>query len=272
LPEPPKEKEPEPPLTCADFDAPVLSITGQPYVSLGEAFATISQGTIGPNGVVFNPALSFDVEIPEYDEAPAPWSFTATFTEFYGPEELACSVEAEKTFDGVIEPKEGRCDQINPPSFEVDGPHVEPFTPASTTSYWRMLQGSDNARENACVNRGGEWLNTEVFLPVAGFGFYPDVCLFEDDPAPPGNPGNDMTLYDPPGIIVNAAEGVKVSATVTFFHEGGEAVLKANPGDFDKDDGSVCVLCGDSDMVELAHEDSVFTVDVTQSGAFCQIN
>ena len=74
----------------------------------------------------------------------------------------------------------------------------------ATTSYWKMNQGNDNARENACENRGGEWLDN-VFVPGAFFNqgcigsFCFNVCKFE--PNPPGNPGNDLTLYDPPGIV-----------------------------------------------------------------------
>lgn len=71
-------------------------------------------------------------------------------------------------------------------------------------SYWRMNQGNDNARENACENRGGVWLNTYDICTTCGDGIQEDVCKFE--PNPPGNPGNDLTLYDPPGLVETSCD------------------------------------------------------------------
>lgn len=59
------------------------------------------------------------------------------------------------------------------------------------TQLWQMNQGNDNARENACTNRGGQWLND--------LDNFHDACRFS--PNPPGNPGEDMTLLQTTQII-----------------------------------------------------------------------
>jgi hypothetical protein len=65
-----------------------------------------------------------------------------------------------------------------------------------------MKQGNDTARRNACQNRGGEWLN-DFNIPGDGSGQQqPNVCFFDKQSAPPGSPGNDMKLYDPPGLVI----------------------------------------------------------------------
>jgi hypothetical protein len=61
---------------------------------------------------------------------------------------------------------------------------VIPPTLACTESFWQMNQGSSNASQNACENRGG------IFL--GEWTTYTNVCKFA--PNPPGNPGTDITL------------------------------------------------------------------------------
>ena len=80
---------------------------------------------------------------------------------------------------------------------------VDPIPPTTcgNISYWRMNQGgnNDNPRKNACENRGGVWLNDFNIPGDNTETLQPDVCKFS--PNPPGNPGNDITLYDPPGLV-----------------------------------------------------------------------
>jgi hypothetical protein len=83
------------------------------------------------------------------------------------------------------------CNELNEATtFEGSANKVLDEHPGSTTYnyYFRMNQGNDNARENACEGRGGDWLNF-IFWPVISN----DVCRFEGSD-PPGNPGNDMTF------------------------------------------------------------------------------
>jgi hypothetical protein len=89
----------------------------------------------------------------------------------------------------------GICVLIPPPP----PPPPPPPQDCGTTSYWRMKQGGDTARQNACVNRGGVWLNDFDIPGDNVSGVRPDVCKFQ--PNPPGNPGNDIELYSPPGLV-----------------------------------------------------------------------
>lgn len=59
--------------------------------------------------------------------------------------------------------------------------------------FWQMNQGSSNAKQNACSNRGGIWRGDNYDIPNdSSSTTYNSICEFT--PNPPGSPGNDMTL------------------------------------------------------------------------------
>jgi hypothetical protein len=195
------------------------------------------------------------------------------------PGNEACAPTCEfgsATWDGQIWTCPS-CEEVNPPSYSSTTNRKF----HSSTSYWQMQQGSENARENACENRGGQWLDDHN-IPGDGndclvggvsqfrngleefFNRCDDVCKFHGTD-PPGNPGNDMGLYDPPGVV---GSGIDISAVVTFHNAGGSASLVC--GGVEKDRESIEVECGHRGELSLhyehptAHTDSECEVVVTQ--------
>jgi hypothetical protein len=137
------------------------------------------------------------------------------------------------------------CDELSEPrTFEGSANKTVTEHPGSTTYnyYFRMNQGNDNARENACENRGGDWLNF-IFWPVISN----DVCRFEGSD-PPGNPGNDMTF------LVKIQTGstpttYSVSVTGNYTFSGGDSgtylvEIVYDPSNFVKKSQLVTLECG----------------------------
>lgn len=115
------------------------------------------------------------------------------------------------------------------------------FPPITGFEYYQMNQGNDNARENACVNRGGTWLNT-YDIPGDGEGSRSNVCRF-NLPLPPGAPGADVTFLF--RAITSGGNPISGSALVSGAGTWKLVLHATNPGDYQKDVATATLSCND---------------------------
>jgi len=250
-PRPPRPRPtPTPDPKCSDFDAPVPAFS----FNISEAgTVTYVSAEVSPQGGYFLP------EPPKttYSRLTEIGLYEFTYVIPYGPQELECTASAEASFEVTAALCEDRFDGSPTSGSALKQLQEHPGTPEvrEYTSYWKMNQGNDNARRNACENRGGEWLD-DFNIPNDGTGSTrPDVCRFVSA-NPPGAPGNDMTLYNPPGVtsrVVQAGTPTTFSVTVTGSYsigegDGGTYLIEIvyNPSNFVKKSTTVVVPCGES--------------------------
>ena len=80
---------------------------------------------------------------------------------------LKLNGETCATASAVVQAKPQTCDDLNPKYSEYTGyGEVVPYSNGPT--YWKMNQGNDNARKNACEDRGGTWLDDYNVPGTAG--------------------------------------------------------------------------------------------------------
>lgn len=112
-PPPPPPRDP----ACEDYEAPKISIEGEPQVQMSEVRVKVGQGSVVADS--FSVEFPYNTARPAYGEDPGSWSFTAYRSESYGPEKLECSVSTEKEFSGPVEPKACEAEWIEQdPKFE----------------------------------------------------------------------------------------------------------------------------------------------------------